>query len=83
MRGLAGRLTVGIMGILHPCHSAAPEHHLIFRQRACLVREDILHLAQILCDIKCSALQVGVCLLVIQIHILMDEVHLADLDNFN
>lgn len=71
------------MGVLHPGHSAASEHHLVFRQRASLVREDVLHLAQILSDIKCSALQVRVCLLVVQIQVLMDEVHLADFDNFN
>ena len=76
-------LTIGIMGVLHPCYGAASEHHLVFRQRTRLVREDVLHLAQILCDIKCSALEVRVCLLVVKIHVLMDEVHLADLDNFN
>lgn len=71
------------MGVLHPCHSAAAKHHLVLCQRACLVREDVLHLAKILSDIKSSALQVRVCLLVIQLHVLMDEVHLADLDNLN
>lgn len=71
------------MGVLHPCHSAAAKYHLVLRQRACLVREDVLHLAKILSDIKSSALQVRVCLLVIHIHVLMDEVHLADLDNLN
>lgn len=76
-------LTIGIMGVLHPCHSATAKHHLVLCQRACLVREDVLHLAKILCDIKSSALQVRVCLLIIQIHVLMDEVHLADLDNLN
>lgn len=76
-------LTIGIMGVLHPSHSAAAKHHLVLRQRACLVREDVLHLAEILSDIKSSALQVRVRLLVIQLHVLMDEVHLADLDNLN
>lgn len=71
------------MGVLHSCHSAAPKHHLVLRQRACLVRKDVLHLAEILSDIKSSALQVRVCLLVVQIHVLMDEVHLADLYNLN
>ena len=76
-------LTIGIMGVLHSSHSAAPKHHLILRQRAGLVRKDVLHLAEILSDIKSSALQVRVCLLVVQIHVLMDEVHLADLYNLN
>lgn len=76
-------LTVGIVRVLHPGHCAAPEHHLVFRQRARLIREDVLHLAQILGDIKRPALQLGVRLLVVQIHVLMDEVHLADLHNFN
>ena len=71
------------MGVLHSCDSAASEHHLVLRQRACLVRKDVLHLAEILSDIKSSALQVRVCLLVVQIHVLMDEVHLADLYNLN
>lgn len=71
------------MGVLHPCHSAAAKHHLVLRQGACLVREDVLHLAEILCDIKSSALQVRVCLFVVQIHVLMDEVHLADLDDLD
>lgn len=71
------------MGVLHPCHSAATKHHLVLCQRACLVREDVLHLAEILSDIKSSALQVRVCLLIVQIHVLMDEVHLADLDDLN
>lgn len=76
-------LTVGIMGVLHSSHSAAPKHHLVLCQRARLVRKDVLHLAEILSDIKSSALQVRVCLLIVQIHVLMDEVHLADLYNLN
>lgn len=71
------------MGVLHSCHSAATKHHLVLCERARLVREDVLHLAEILSDIKSSALQVRVCLLVVQIHVLMDEIHLADLDNLN
>lgn len=71
------------MGELHSCHSAAAKHHLVLCQRACLVREDVLHLAEILCDIQSSALQVRVCLLVVQLHVLVDEVHLADLDDLN
>lgn len=75
--------TIGIMGVFHPGHGAAAEHHLVFRQRARLVREDVLHLAQILCDVQGSALQVRVRLLVVQIRVLMDEVNLADLDYFD
>ncbi len=76
-------LTIGIMGVFYPCHSAAAKHHLVLSQRACLVREDVLHLAEVLGDVKSSALQVRVCLLVIQLRVLMDEVHLADLDDLN
>lgn len=76
-------LTVSIMRVLHPRHGAATEHHLVVRQRARLVRKDVLHLAQILSDIQSPALQVRVRLLVIQIHVLMDEVDLADLHDLN
>lgn len=76
-------LTVCIVGVLHPCHGAAAEDHFVLRQRACLIREDVLHLAKVLRDIKSSALQVRVCLLVVKLHVLMDEVHLTDLDYFN
>lgn len=71
------------MGVLHPCHSAAAKHHLVLRQRARLVGEDVLHLAEVLGDVESSALQVGVGLLVVQLDVLMDEVHLADLDDLN
>lgn len=77
------RLTIGIVGVLHACHCAAAKNHLVLCQRACLVREDVLHLPEIFCDIKSSALQVRVRLLVVQLHVLMDEVHLADLHNLD
>lgn len=80
---LLDSLTVCIMGVLHPCYGAAAKDHFVLCQRACLIREDVLHLAKILCDIKSSALQVRVRLLVVQLHVLMDEVHLTDLDYFN
>lgn len=62
---LSDYLTICIMGVLHPCYGAAAEHHLVLCQRACFIREDVLHLTKILCDVKSSALQVRVCLLVI------------------
>lgn len=71
------------MGVLHPRHGAAAKHHLVLRQRARLVGEDVLHLAEVLGDVESSALQVGVGLLVVQLDVLMDEVHLADLDDLN
>lgn len=71
------------MRVLHPGHGAAAEHHLVLGQRARLVGEDVLHLAEVLCDVESPALQVGVRLLVIQLHILVDEVHLADLHNLD
>lgn len=76
-------LTICIMGILHSCHGAAAKHHFVLCKRARLVREDVLHLAKIFSDIKSSALQVRVCLLVIHLHVLMDEVYLTDLDDLN
>lgn len=38
-------LTICIMGVLHPRYSAAAEDHFVLCQRACLIREDVLHLA--------------------------------------
>lgn len=71
------------MGVLHPGHGAAAKHHLVLRQCARLVGEDVLHLAEVLGDVESSALQMGVGLLVVQLDVLMDEVHLADLDDLN
>lgn len=71
------------MGVFDTRHSAPPKHHLVLRQRARLVGEDVLHLAEVLGDVQSSALQVRVGLLVVQLHVLMDEVHLADLDDLD
>ena len=55
------------MGVLHAGHGAATEHHLVLRERAGLVGEDVLHLAQVLSDVEGATLQVRVRLLVVQL----------------
>lgn len=71
------------MRIFYARHSAPSENHLILSQRAGFVREDILDLPQVLRDVQSPALQLGVGLLVVQLQVLVDEVHLAHLDDLD
>lgn len=73
------KLTVILMREFSSHYGAAPEHHFILSQRPCLVREDILDLPQVLCDIKSATLDPRVLLLIIQVQVLSDEEHLANL----
>lgn len=75
--------TIGIMGILDASYGAAAEHHLVLGQRAGFIGEDVLHLAQIFGDIQSPTLQMWVCLLIVQVHVLMDKIHLADLHDLD
>ena len=65
--------------VVHSSYSAALKLHLVFCQRACLVREDVLNLSQVFGDVEGPALHPFVWLLVIQLQILGDEVDLAQL----
>lgn len=76
-------LTVSVVRVLDASHGAATEHHLILCERSGLIREDVLHLAEVLGDVQSSTLQVRVRLLVVQIHVLVDEVNLTDLHDLD
>lgn len=80
---MGGSLTVGVVRVLDARHRAAPEHHLVLCQRARLVREYVLHLAQILGDVEGAALQVRIRLLVVKLHILVNDVYLANLHDLD
>lgn len=71
------------MRVLDSCHITAAKHHLVFRERAGFIRENVLHLAKVFCDVQSPALEVRVCFLIVQLHVLMDKVHLAYLHYFN
>lgn len=71
------------MRVLHARHGAAAEHHLVIRERAGFVGEDVLHLPEVLGDVERTTLKVGVALLIVQLGVLVDEVNLADLHDFD
>lgn len=77
------KLTVILVREFSSHYSTAPEHHFILSQCPRLVREDILDLSQVLCDIKSTALDPRVLLLIIQVQVLSDEEHLANLYQLN
>lgn len=76
-------LTVLLVRVLGAHYGAAAEHHFVLSQGPCLVREDVLDLAQVLCDVEGATLHPSVRVLIIQIHILHDEEHLAHLHQLN
>lgn len=67
------------MWIVDPTNSATLELHFVLRESARLVREDILNLTQVFRDVQGPALHRLVRLLVVQLNVLHDEVHLAKL----
>ena len=76
-------LTVRIVRIFYASHSAPSENHLILCQSASFIREDILDLPQVLRDVQSPALQLGVGLLIVQLQVLVDEVHLAHFNDLD
>lgn len=48
--------TIFLVRILVAHDGAAPEYHLVLGQRPRLVREDVLDLAQVLCDVEGTTL---------------------------
>lgn len=78
-----GILTVSIVRVFHSCHSTASKHHLVFCERAGLIRKDVLHLAEVFCDVQSSALQMRVRLFIVELSVLMNKIHLAYLHYFN
>lgn len=71
------------MRILHARDAAAAEHHLVLCERAGLVGEDILDLAQILCDVQCPALDSGGQAPTVEVNVILDEVYLSQLDDLD
>lgn len=67
------------MRVFSSHYSAAAEHHFVLSQSPGLVWEDVLDLPQVLCDIKSTTLDPRVLLLIIQVQVLSDEEHLANL----
>lgn len=64
-------LTVFLVTVLVAHDGATPEHHLILRQGPRLIREDILDLAQVLCDVEGSALNGPICFFIAQVKVIM------------
>ena len=59
------------------------ELHDVLRERACLVREDVLDLAQVIRDIPRLRRAGSIKRLVVHVHVLRDEEGLNRLDDFN
>lgn len=67
------------MWVLDAHDGTSAKHHLVFSEGACLVREDVLNLSQVLRDVECFTLHATVCPLIIQVNVISDEEDLADL----
>lgn len=62
---------------------ATPEHHFVLGERPCLVREDVLDLAQVLRDVEGSALNGHIGLFVVQVKVIVQEEDLPELHQLN
>lgn len=71
------------MGVLSAHDGAPAEHHLVLRQSASFVREDVLDLPQVLRDVEGLTLDAAVALFIVQVHVISDEENLADLHHLN
>lgn len=71
------------MRIFNTVDTAAAENHVVFCQSARLIREKVLDLTQVLCNVESPALDPGVQLLVVQGQVILDEVHLSQFDNLD
>ena len=71
------------VGIVPAAHRAAAEHHLILSQSPCLVREDVLDLAQVFSDVEGSTLERPVSSFVVHVQVPVEEVDLYYLDYLN
>lgn len=71
------------MGILHPKDATAAEHHPVFCESSCLVREQVLNLSQVLSDIEGPTLDPGIQLLIVKGQVIVDEVDLTQFHNLN
>lgn len=71
--------TIFLVRILAAHDGAAPEHHPVLRQRARLVGEDVLDLAQVLRDVEGTTLDGRVGLFVVQVEVVVQEEDLPEL----
>jgi hypothetical protein len=62
---------------------ATPEHHLVLCQGPCLVREDVLDLAQVLCDVEGSTLNGQISFFIVQVKVTVQEEYLPELYQLN
>lgn len=76
-------ITVLFVWVLCAHDGASAEHHLVLRQSASLVWEDVFDLPQVLRDVQGLALDAAVGLFIVQIHVISDEEDLADLHQLN
>lgn len=67
------------MVIVDTVHRATPKEHLVFRQRARLVGENMLHLSELFGDIHGTTFAALICLHVEHFDVIMDMIHLQDL----
>lgn len=75
--------TIFLVRVLAAHDRATPEHHLVLGERPCLVREDVLDLAQVLRDVEGSALNGHIGLFVIQVKVIVQEEDLPELHQLN
>ena len=73
----------GVVTELLACDAASLEHHLVLGQRARLVAEHVLHLAELLGDVERPALDPLLVHLVPHQGVVVDEVDLGDLGQLN
>lgn len=71
------------MRIFYPIDTAAAKNHLVLCQSSCLIREQVLDLTQVLCDVEGPTLDPGVQLLVVQCQVIVDEKDLTQFHYFN
>lgn len=77
------RITVLLVRVLSAHDGASAKHHLVLRQSASFVREDVFNLPQVLRDVQGLALDTAVGLFVVQIQVISDKEYLADLHQLN
>lgn len=58
--------TIFLMRIFNSKDTAAAKHHLIFCQRSCFIREQVLNLTEVLGNVESTALDPRVQLFVVQ-----------------
>lgn len=80
---LVGSHTIFLVTIFAAHNGTTPEHHLVFRQGPCFVREDVLDLAQVFGNVEGSTLNGQISFFIIKVKVVMKEVHLPKLYQLN